>query len=377
MKLIEMDAKKLLAEQNIHVPSGFVLPMETTDWPVDRPWNGPCYLKAQVVAGRRGKNGLVQRVGAVEEFPSILENLKTRLSSQGCEGFWCEEAYPHEEEWFLACDVDRARAALRVHVSRQGGKEVSAVQTYAIEDLSTLSNEVMPAPIRFFLEHLGRLMTRLDAVSIEINPAILRDDQTIIALDAKVELDDAAAFRHPEWQELTNRSRWGEVVSPRERAYVALLQATDRPLLGTYVELEGTIAMVLAGGGASLVAMDALAQAGGKAANYLELSGNPDPDFLRQAVHIVLSHPMVRALWVAGSFANFTDIQATVAAVLQAVEEKGLRVPIVIRRDGPHADLAEEESKRWARERGISLLFHRGDVDLFFSAQEVLRLSQE
>jgi succinyl-CoA synthetase beta subunit len=233
---------------------------------------------------------------------------------------------------------------------------------------------MLPLSIVSLVQSLQTILVSSDALSIEINPCVLTVAQEAIALDAKIELDEAASFRHPEWQAFSPLSRYGSVASSREQAYMDLLMQTNRPLLGKYVELSGTIAVILAGGGASLVAMDALTLAGGRAANYLELSGNPDPAFLHQAAMIAFSHPQIEAIWIAGSFANFTDINATVRAILRAVEDTGLHVPVVIRRDGPNANTAEESTSAWARRTGIPLVFQRGSVDFTESAAALVRL---
>jgi succinyl-CoA synthetase beta subunit len=375
MRLIEKDAKELLKRQGILVPAGFFLDWSVIAWPLERSWTGPLYLKAQVLAGRRGKGGLVQRVATKEEFNRVLTDLRAQLSEATCAGFWCEEELIHDAEWFVSCDIDRATGEIRHHVSQAGGKEVSVVQSFTIQALNTAGNPLnLPPGITTLVQSLQSILVSSDALSIEINPCVLNTAGDAIALDAKIELDEAASFRHPEWQELSPLSRYGSVASSREQAYMDLLTQTNRPLLGKYVELSGTIAVILAGGGASLVAMDALARAGGKAANYLELSGNPDPTFLHQAAMIAFSRPQIEAIWIAGSFANFTDIDVTVRAILQAVEDTGIRVPVIIRRDGPNADAAETAAHAWAIRTGIPLLFQRGSVDLTDSADALVRL---
>ena len=375
MRLIEKDAKELLHTLGIKTPTGFFIPWEISVWPANQAWFGPCYLKSQVLAGRRGKGGLVRRCETIEIFNQYIKELHAALSPDICDGFWCEAEAVHTEEWFVACDIDQATGTLRAHVSAEGGKEVAEVKTVTLAELASGSVAGIPAPILSFMETLILALPGLDAISIEINPCVINADQEVVALDAKIELDEAASFRHPEWKALSPLSRFGAVSSVRERAYLDLLLQSDRPLLGTYVELSGNIGVILAGGGASLVAMDALRQAQGKAANYLELSGNPDPDFLRQAAKVVFSHPDIRAVWIAGSFANFTDIRATVSAILMAIEESGLRVPVLIRRDGPEADAAEREAYEWAKRYGVNLIFQRGDIDLSQSAAAVVALA--
>ena len=375
MRLLEKDAKQLLQSLGIPTPKGFFIDWSIEQWPVDRVWEGPYYLKAQVLAGRRGKSGLVRKCVSQEEFTSILAELRAQLSPEVCAGFWCEQEQPHSEEWFVACDIDRVTGHIRGHVSQEGGKEVAVIHSLVL-DASTQEDqtklETLPVGIQTLLKTLAEALPKLDALSIEINPCVLGQDSQAIALDGKIELDDAASFRHPEWESFADLSRFGAVSSAREQAYINILLTYQRPILGAYVELTGNIAMILAGGGASLLAMDALKKAGGQPANYLELSGNPDPEFLKQAASIVFSHPDIRAIWIAGSFANFTDISATVSAILEAIAESGLRVPIFIRRDGPNADLAEQAASQWSMAHNLPVLFQRGTVDLSESAQAVV-----
>lgn len=374
MRLIEKDGKGLLRREGICVPAGFWVDWDMTAWPQDRVWQGPCYLKAQVLSGRRGTEGLVQWISSSMDFERVLRALRERLSPKECAGFWCEEEMLHDGEWLLSCDIDRVTGEIRVHVSQEGGGVVSSLASYRLEELDTEQvASSLPPPIVTWLRRLPSILISMDALRIEINPVILRQEE-VVALDVKIELDDAASFRHPEWASFSSLSRSGIVSSSREQAYLDLLCQTGRPVLGTYVELSGTVAMILSGGGASLVTMDALARAGGSAANYLELSGNPDPEFLRKAAMIVLSRPGIKGVWVAGSFANFTDIEATVRAILQAVDDLCLHVPIVIRRDGPGADAAEAFARVWADRQGIPLIFQRASVDLETSAQELMRI---
>jgi citryl-CoA synthetase large subunit len=145
-----------------------------------------------------------------------------------------------------------------------------------------------------------------------------------------------------------------------------------RGTFGRYVDLDGDIVLVLSGGGASLVALDAIHAAGGRAANYLEMSGNPEAESVKKVMSVVLGKPGIRAMWIAGSFANFTDIDATVMAVLDAVRDSGLHVPIAIRRDGPNADAAVVHATEWSEMYGIPVRFDRADVSLEESAQNLM-----
>ncbi len=364
MKLIEADGKKILKEAGISVPSN-CLPQDVKEFPV--------YLKAQLLHGRRGQRGLVRRCANIDELELAVKDMTSILKDTPYSGFICEKEIDHKEQWLVAMDIDRATGKIRISFSDEGGMGVEKAQSVTISSKDEIGNLDLPSCVRETLEKMYSAFQKNDALHLEINPLALLPDGSCVALDAKIELDDAAVFRHPEWSSFSNLADNARILSEREEAYARLqTEAGHRGTLGRYVELDGDIALILSGGGASLVAMDALKRAGGRPANYVEMSGNPDPEQVQKATAIVLSKPGIRAIWIAGSFANFTDIQSTVNAVLNAIKESGLLVPIVIRRDGPNAEAAKEDATKWAEENGVKLRFDRADVDLDASANSVV-----
>jgi succinyl-CoA synthetase beta subunit len=373
MFLIEHDGKQLLRTLGIPVPESVFSGLEEAEG-VFASLDGShsWYLKAQVLQGRRGKSGLVRRVDRLEELASIIASIRDVLGKTPCAGLVADPAIAHESEWLVSIDLDRERGALRINYSSEGGMAVSQARSVTIQTEEDWTRIEAPLVIIEVARKLHAAMSQQDALSMEINPLAILDDGSCMALDAKIELDDAAWSRHPEWAELISHRLRGVGKTEREQAFNLLLDsAGHRGTMGRYIELEGDIAVILSGGGASLVAMDALMHVGLKPGNYLEASGNPDPESLRKAAAIVLSKPGLKALWIAGSFANFTDIQATVMAVLGAMDDTGIRLPIVVRRDGPNADAGQAEALAWAKERSIPLTFHRGDTDLEASAKAV------
>jgi succinyl-CoA synthetase beta subunit len=374
MKCIEADAKTLLADAGIRVPAGTFLALEADPSASRAPF--PLYAKAQVLSGRRGKRGLVRRCEDPRALKQALQEMREIVSGTPCAGFLLEPEIAFHALWLVSMDLDRSAGSIRATVSASGGADVydaRAVSVYAEADLAGLD---APDAVRDVLRKLLALFRKSDALSIEINPLAVLADGSCVALDAKVELDDQAAFRHPEWNAWRRLPATGRLPTEREAAYAQLLEAAGhRGTLGKYIEMDGDIALILSGGGASLLALDALAAAGGRAANYVEMSGNPDAESVRAASKIVLGKPGIRAVWIAGSFANFTDIRATVGAVLAAADDVHLRAPIVIRRDGPQTDAARDEALRWAVARGIDLRFDRAEMDLSDSADAVVAAS--
>jgi succinyl-CoA synthetase beta subunit len=376
MKLIERDAKHLLRAYGIAVPAHAFLSID------DDHVAGACasvrfpvYLKPQVLQGRRGQSGWIRRCESEADVAVQIGELRRALGSTPCAGFLCEEAVPCVTEYLAGVDLDAQRGCYRASFSSNGGADVSGAATWPIVTEERIGQIPAPAHIRDVIFRLYDLVRSEDAISAEINPLVVRSDGSSVALDAKIELDDAAIFRHPERERFCTLSQTGKNLSERERAYLQLLENVGhRGTLGRYVELDGEIAVILSGGGASLVAMDALISAGGQPANYVEMSGNPDPASVYEASRIVFSKPGLKAVWIAGSFANFTNIQTTVNAALRAFQDSGLGIPVVIRRDGPNAEAARSDAIAWGRARGVPVQFDLADVDLNQSAQAVVAL---
>ncbi len=349
MKLIESDGKKLLRDVGIIVPRGQLFAVDGDLRLFLATATFPLYLKSQVLQGRRGERGWIRRCTSPEELTKYLSELEGELRDVPHSDFLCETEILHDREWLVSLSIDRTSGQIMAGVSEKGGMSVASVDGYSIASTADIRTLALYEPVKDVLLKLFEAFVKNDALFFEINPLAILADDSCVALDAKVELDDAAAFRHPEW---------------------SAFRRLEIP-----VQLDGDIAVILSGGGASLVALDALKRAGGCAANYVEMSGNPDPESVHAAAKFVLSKPGIRALWIAGSHANFTDIQATVNAVLAAADELNLRIPIVIRRDGPNADAAQVDATRWAVERGVSLRFDRADVDLDTSARAVVAMA--
>ncbi|MEN9558556.1 MAG: hypothetical protein RL141_925 [Candidatus Parcubacteria bacterium] len=373
MKLVEFDGKQLFREAGIGILPGVLLPLDAAGWPAETPWPGRMMVKSQVLQGRRGKMGLIMPCATPDALASVLATLRERVGSTPCAGFFCEPMAGIRAEWFVSADIDRASADIRLSVSAAGGADVAAAATRSIQEME--QDVSLPVPVRQAALALASLLERADATHAEINPLAELEDGSFVALDAKVELDDAAGFRHPERAAFAALSPLGRALTEREQAYETFAaSAGHRGTFGRYVELDGDIALILSGGGASIVALDALQAAGGRAANYLEASGNPDPVMLREAARIALARPGIRGVWVAGSFANFTDIQATCGAIRQAMDDLALSVPVVIRRDGPNAQIAADEAAAWAAARATPCTFHRADTSLEASARHLVSL---
>jgi succinyl-CoA synthetase beta subunit len=314
MRLIEAEGKRVLKEMGVVTP--------------DQGGDGSFFVKAQVMRGGRGKAGLVRRAETTADVARVKAEIEHTLGRAPEQGFLVEREVPHVREWFLSIDLDRAAGDWRVNLG-EGGVDVASAKSVPLVSFDD-------GRFAQIVHALSQGMRAHRLQSVEINPLAELEDGSFVALDAKIVTEDEAAV--------------------------------------SSVDLDGDIALVLSGGGASLVALDALQLAGGRAANFVELSGNPDPDVIRQTASSVFSKPGLRAVWVAGSFANFTDIASMLSAIRDAYDAAGLSVPFVVRRDGPNADRAQSETLAWAKAKGIRCEFHRAETDLEASAKELMSL---
>ncbi len=354
MRLIESDGKRVLHSIGITIP-------EQDSF--------PGFVKAQVLTGGRGKAGFVRRVETAQQLPEAIAHITQALGTLPCAGFLVEKEVPYVKSWFLSIDLDRKIGDWRVNLSEQGGMDVAHATSRPLSGFSHPSKELTSLVLL-----LGDAMRLMDIESVEINPLAQKADGSFVALDAKVVLDDQAGTKHPEWASFVRLPSLNRPYSDRENEYRLLVQGNHQGTFGQYLELDGNIALILSGGGASLVALDALQNVGGKPANYVELSGNPNPELAKRAASIVFSKKNISAIWIAGSYANFTDIASTLAAFRAAYDEANLTIPFVVRRDGPRADEAEQETIAWATKKGIRFAFHRADTTLDASAKRVMEL---
>jgi citryl-CoA synthetase large subunit len=210
-------------------------------------------------------------------------------------------------------------------------------------------------PVQFFKkqildirdEHLSSLLPyasnlwtcflKEDARVVEINPLVKNFKGEWIAVDAKISIDDDAFFRHNEWKNFEPRTIFGRRSTDRETAVKTIDEGENyyRGTASKYIELEGDVAVLFSGGGASISNMDALIKTGCKPANYTEYSGNPPREKVYRLTKIVLSKPGLKGLWIAGGVANFTNIEETFKGIVDALDEFKPTYPIVVRRAGP------------------------------------------
>ena len=342
MNLYEFEGKELLRKVGIATPHSYLLQNGSTLPQVTY----PVFVKAQILSGGRKEAGGVVRAHNNKELSEILKKLlENEIRGWPVESILIEESITHDDrEYYLSFSCDPKTKMVLFMYSNNGGTGIEQrTTTQVLLDLTQPRFPDISVP-QHILTKLFEVFTNNDCLLLEVNPLVFAlDIKKWVALDAKIILDDCAFPRHPSFQYPKRPFAPHHITSSRETAARSIDRDDHRGTAGsTYVDLDGDIAMLPSGGGASLLAMDSLAEARGMAANYTEYSGNPAGDKVKKLVSIVVSKPGLNGLWVVGAIANFTDIAETLKGFIEGLrsarKELGLPIdyPIVIRRAGPN-----------------------------------------
>ncbi len=366
MILFEFEGKKILSRAGISVPTSQLL-----DTPEDQiGLNYPVVVKAQVLSGKRKDAGGILFAENEEEAKTAVRDLFTKeINNEKVKQILVEEKADIAAEYYIALSYDTDLRSPIISFSESGGTgiEERGVQVFPINPLNqTLilidsegslanastspetSSEILRATQKKqlalpeeFINKVINLFFELDATLLEINPLIKTKDGQFMALDAKIKLDDSALGRHKDW-DFPPRSAPGHTPTKREIEAKKIDEGDYKGVAGSaFFDIDGDIAVMSSGGGASLTAMDALIKNGGKPANYTEYSGNPSKEKVQKLTKIVLSKPDLNGLWIVGAVANFTDVYETLSGIIEGLREtekelgRKFHFPIVIRRGGP------------------------------------------
>jgi succinyl-CoA synthetase beta subunit len=307
----------------------------------------PVVVKAQVQVGGRGKAGGIKLANNAAEVRVHAGNiLGMDIKGHVVRRLWVEHASDIAEEYYASFTLDRSAKKHLLMLSGQGGVEIEtvadsnpeAIVMVHIDPVDGISRatarqaavdaNLNPAAIdgtADILVQLYRCFTEGDCDLAEINPLILRPDGAVHALDAKVSLDDNAAFRHPEWEEF----RATEELDARERL------AREKHL--QYIGLDGSVGIIANGAGLAMSTLDVVNQVGGRAANFLDIGGGANADVMAAALEVINFDENVKAIFI-NIFGGITRGDEVAKGIVEALGRVDLRAPIVIRLDGTNAD---------------------------------------
>jgi len=385
MKIHEYQAKAILAKFGVPVPRGeFISKKEDAEGVARRLGTPVVVVKAQIHAGGRGKGGGVKLARSPQQAAELAGQIlgMTLITPQtGPEGrlvrrLLIEEGLDIKRELYLSILVDRATAAPVFMASSSGGMEIEEVakehpeailretispatglQAYQVRKLAFglgLPAEMLKVAVPFF-QALYRAFVETDASLLEINPLVVTADGRLVALDAKVNFDDNAMFRHPEFAEL----RDVDEETPLE------VEASKFKL--NYIQLDGNVACMVNGAGLAMATMDIIKLSGGSPANFLDVGGGASEEQVRNAFKILLSDPNVRAVFV-NIFGGILRCDVLAGGVVKAARELGIRVPVVVRLEGTNV----EAGQKILRDSGLNFTVAAGMKD---GAQKVVQLA--
>jgi succinyl-CoA synthetase beta subunit len=345
--LFEYQGKQYFARYDIPVSPGGVA--YTVDEAVDAADGAgyPVVVKAQVQVGGRGKAGGIKLAADADEVRLHAGNiLGMDIKGHVVKRVWVEHASDIDKEYYASFTLDRGAKKHLLMLSAEGGVEIEtvaatnpdAIVMLHIDPVDGLSLEaarqaVVDADIDAvaidgvadMLVKLYRCFTEGDCDLAEINPLILRPDGGVHALDAKVSLDNNAAFRHPEWDEF----RATEELDEREE----LARTHDLQ----YIGLEGSVGIIANGAGLAMSTLDVVNQVGGQAANFLDIGGGANADVMAAALEVINFDQSVKSIFI-NIFGGITRGEEVANGIVEAMRRVELRAPIVIRLDGTNAE---------------------------------------
>src|SRR6266568_2596300 len=346
MKIHEYQGKQLLAKYGVKVPRGVVVNHEEQVRAAVEQLGLPVVIKAQIHAGGRGKGGGVKLARSLDEAIEISRNIigmKLVTHQTGPEGrevrtVLIEEALKIKQEFYVGVVLDRAVSRLVFMASAAGGMEIEEVaanepekilketidpavglQAFQARKLAFgigLPKEVVNKAAKF-MTALYRAYVDLDASLAEINPFLLTDDGELYALDAKLNFDDNALFRHKDYADLRDLNE----EEPLE------IEASKHDL--NYIKLDGNIGCMVNGAGLAMATMDIIKLAGGEPANFLDVGGGASPAQIENAFRILSSDPSVKAVFI-NVFGGILRVDRIAEGVVSASREVSLPVPVVV-----------------------------------------------
>jgi len=382
MKIHEYQAKELLRKYGVPTPRG--VPCFSVDEAVQaaKTLGGSVWVvKAQIHAGGRGKGGGVKLARSVDEVKTLAGQIlgmqlvthQTGPQGQKVRRLLIEEGADIKQEYYLGMVVDRGTQRVALMASAEGGMDIEEVAANHPEKIHRLAIDpatgikdaeaddvarkigIPDASVpqaRVVLQELYRAFWETDSSLAEINPLILTGDGRVIALDAKMNFDDNALFRHP------------EVVAMRDldEEDPAEVEASKFDL--NYIQLEGNIGCLVNGAGLAMATMDIIKFYGGSPANFLDVGGGATTEKVTEAFKIMLRNPSLAAILV-NIFGGIMKCDVIATALVAAAKVVSLRVPLVVRLEGTNVELG----KQILAESGLPII---SAVDMADAAQKVV-----
>jgi len=384
MKIHEYQAKVLFKKYDIPIPEGGIaFSRDEAKAVAEKLGQFPVVVKAQIHAGGRGKGGGVKLAKSIDEAGSLADEIigMTLVTHQtGPEGrlvkkVLVEQGLDIEKELYLSVIPDRETAKIVVMASEAGGMDIeevaektpekiikvfinplTGIQAYHCREVAFGLN--LPASVmkQFskMLASLYRLFVTYDCSLLEINPLVITRQETVIALDAKINFDDNALFRHK------------DIVEYRDLDEEDPLEVKASKFNLNYINLDGNVGNMVNGAGLAMATMDIIKLAGAEPANFLDVGGGASAEMVENGFKIILGDKNVKGILI-NIFGGILRCDVLAEGVVQAAEKVGINIPVVIRMEGTNVD----EGRRILSDSGLNLITA---VDLKDAAQKVAQL---
>ena len=386
MKIHEYQAKEIFRKYNVPIPEGGVaFTADEARKKAETLGGYPVVVKAQIHAGGRGKGGGVKLAGSLDEAGTLADEIigMTLVTHQtGPEGrlvkkVLVEQGLDIAKELYLSIIPDRATAKIVIMASEAGGMDIeqvaeetpekiikvfinplTGIQPYHCREAGFGLN-LPPAAMKPFtamLRNLYRMFVEYDCSLVEINPLVLTADDGVIALDAKVNFDDNALFRHKDILDYRDLDE----EDPLE------IEASNFNL--NYINLDGNVGNMVNGAGLAMATMDIIKLAGAEPANFLDVGGGASAEMVENGFRIILSDKNVKGILI-NIFGGILRCDVLAEGVVEAAKKTNINVPVVVRMEGTNV----EEGRRILAESGLNLTTA---VDLKDAASKVAEIVQ-
>lgn len=385
MKIHEYQAKELFQKYGVPIPRGkMAVSVDEARSIASELGTTPIVIKAQIHAGGRGKGGGVKLARTPDEAPQVAGDIlgMTLVTHQtGPEGklvrrILVEEGLQIEKELYFAVLPDRSTANIVIMASEAGGMDIEDVaarmpekiikvqvnpllglQPFAIRQLAYGLN-LEPELVKLFtplVKNLYRLFRDYDCSLVEINPMVITGDKKLLALDAKVNFDDNALFRHK------------DILEYRDLDEEDSLEVEASRFNLNYIRMDGNIGNMVNGAGLAMATMDLIKLAGAEPANFLDVGGGASAEMVENGFRIILSDSKVKGVFI-NIFGGILRCDILAQGVVEATRKVGLHVPVVIRMEGTNV----EEGRRILEASGLNLIVAK---DLTEAAREVAAIA--
>jgi len=368
MKIHEYQAKELFRKYDVPVPQGAVAFTSDEAVQVAKTLGGyPVVIKAQIHAGGRGKGGGVKLAQSEQEVDSVAGQIigmnlvthQTGAQGRPVKKVLVEQGLNIAKELYLSIIPDRETAKIVVMVSEAGGMDIEEVAANTPEKIIKVSinplqgiqayhcREVAfglnlaPAVMKPFVgmvKNLYRMFVEYDCSLLEINPLVITAEETVIALDAKINFDDNALFRHK------------DILEYRDLDEEDPLEVEASKFNLNYINLDGNVGNMVNGAGLAMATMDLIKLAGAEPANFLDVGGGASAEMVENGFKIILSDPNVKGILI-NIFGGILRCDVLAEGVVQAAQKTGIKVPVVVRMEGTNI----EEGRRILAESGLKL----------------------